>query len=194
MKTPVFGTPTFFTFPGVWVYLLHSNLEWHSAPLKPHEWPYRVHHDVTAFYREKCPQESQIHSNQHSWNEARKWRCSKRHTHTLTVLNHQVPLGTAGVIIQLHPINVTQQNEDHTSRNGDIVLSHGCVLGSFPFAVKFKCDFVQLYLYFSNFSYIWFIFFFTPEASLSEHTHTDGERNVVTILVRGRLQISPVLL
>lgn len=149
------------------------------CPKKPHEWPYRVHHDVTTFYREMCLQESQIHSNQHSWNEARRWWCCcKRHTHTLTVLNHRVPLGTTGIIIQLHPKNVTQQNEDHTSRNGDIMLSHGCVLVSFPVAVKFKCDFVQLYLYFSNFSYIWFIVFFTPEASLSEHRHTQMGRGM----------------
>lgn len=74
--------------------------------------------------------------------------------HTLTVLKHQVPLGTAWVTIQLYPINVTQQNKDQTSRRGDVMFGNGCVLGSFPFAVEFRCDFVQLYLYFSNLSYV----------------------------------------
>lgn len=74
--------------------------------------------------------------------------------HTLTVLKHQVPLATAGVTIQLYPINVTQQNKDQTSRSGDVMFGNGCVPGSFPLAVEFRCDFVQLYLCFSNLSYV----------------------------------------
>lgn len=52
--------------------------------------------------------------------------------------------------------------------------------------ILFSC----ICLCFSNFSSVCFIFLFTPEASLSGHTHTDGNRKTVATLTMNRLSLA----